>query len=471
MRHLKGNLLSGDHGTGRKPVGFFLSSVLVTLVFAGSFGFGRLTRSETAAFALEQLADVPIIGQMRHLISSPDRKLAGESDDRINVLLLGMGGEGHEAPNLTDTIIVASIRPSTRQVALLSVPRDLLVPVPKEGWRKINSVNSFGELTNPGRGGDHSRVMLEGLLGIDIPYYVRVDFNGFKEIIDSVDGVDIHVDQAFNDATYPTNDFKVMTVSFTEGWQKMDGETALRYTRSRHGSNGEGSDFARAARQQKVLTALKAKLLSTSTYRSASTVANTLAALKSNITTNMQVGEIIRLARLAQSGADFKVSHKVLDNSPGSPLMEGSYAGAYVLIPKNDNWGELRTLATNIFQEAAPEKVVEAPTSSEIANNTKASIEIRNGTKKSGLARTVATSLTAAGFDVVKIGNADTFAYTKTVIYDLTKGKQSANLAKLKRTMSGSITTTKLPRTIDATELKADFLVILGGEGLADSGN
>lgn len=476
MRHLKVNLLSGDRhlsaadGTGRKPVGFFLSSVLVILAFVGSFGFGRLTRSETAAFALEQFNGIPILGQMRHLISSPDRKLAGEADDRINILLLGMGGEGHEGPNLTDTIMVASIKPSTKQVALLSIPRDLLVPLPKHGWRKINSVNAFGELDTPGRGGDYSRTMLEGLLGIDIPYYVRVDFDGFKEVVDAAGGVDIHVDRAFSDATYPTNDYKVMTVSYAKGWQTMDGETALRYARSRHGSNGEGGDFSRAKRQQKVLNALKDKMLSAKTYRSPAAIANTLAALKSNITTNMQIGEIVRLARMAQDGQSFAISHKVIDNSPTSPLTNGSYGGAYVLVPKNDDWSGLRTIATNLFQEAAPEAVVTTPKPAPVAAEDKARIEIMNGNGKSGQARTVATALAAAGFEVVKIGNADSFAYDDTVIYDLTKGRKSSALAKLKRTMADAETSSKLPKAIDATQLKADFLVILGGEGAASSG-
>lgn len=468
MRQLKVNLLSGERhmplaeGTGRKPVSFFLSTLLITLIFAGSFGFGRLTRSEVAAFAMEGLEGIPLLGQMKHLISSPDRALAGEKDDRINILLLGMGGEGHEGPNLTDTIMVASVKPSTSQVALLSIPRDLIVPVGGSGWQKINSVNAFAEIKNPGRGGDAARLTLEGLLGLNIPYYVRVDFDGFREVVDAVGGVDIYVERTFTDYTYPTANYGVTAVSYKTGWQNMDGDTALKYARSRHGNNGEGGDFSRAKRQQKVINALKDKVLAAKTYRSPSSIANMLAALSGNVTTNLQLGELLRLARMAQDDK-LAVSHKVLDNSPSSPLMDGTYGGAYVLVPKNDDWGGLRRLATDIFTEATPEKAAAEPKpDAKLLAEGKIKVEIRNGSGKTGQARIAATDITSAGFEVVKIGNADSFAYAKTMIYDLTKGEKPSALAKLKKTMAGAEATSRVPNAVDTQDIKADFLVILG---------
>ncbi|MEY4723287.1 MAG: hypothetical protein RLZZ324_800 [Candidatus Parcubacteria bacterium] len=473
MRHLKGNLISsGPHaspldvsgGTGHKPVGFFIAWSIIVLAFIGSFGFGRLTRSEAAAFVLDRFSGIPVLDQMSHLVSSPDRKLAGESDDRINILLLGMGGEGHEGPNLTDTIMVASIKPSTRQVALLSVPRDLLVPVPDHGWYKINAVNAFGEKDSAGRGGDASRTVLEGLLGVDIPYYIRVDFNGFKDLVDGVGGVDIHVDRTFTDYTYPTEDYKVKTIGFKEGWQTMDGATALEYARSRHGNGGEGTDFARAQRQQKVLDALRAKMLSAKTYANPVTIANTLSALRANISTNLQIGELLRLARMAQNGTPFALAHKVLDNSPSSPLMDGSYGGAYVLVPKNDDWNALRSIAANLFTEAAPAVAAAEPKpAAPMADVAKPRVEIRNGTGRAGGARDAAAALAKAGFEVTKIGNADSFAYATTVIYDLTRGERAIDLGKLRTAVGDAKTSQTLPRGITAADVHADFLVILGG--------
>ncbi len=467
MNPLKVNLLSDERrepspsGTGRTPVSFFLSPVLIALVFLASFAFGRLTLSQTTSLALES---IPIIGQVSHLISSPNRKLQGETDDRINILLLGIGGEGHEGPNLTDTIMVASIKPSEKKIALLSVPRDLIVPTDTRGWQKINAINAFAEMETPGHGAEAARATLEGLFGIDIPYYVRVDFSGFTKLIDGVGGVDIHVDHAFSDYSYPTNTYGVMTISFAEGWQLMDGETALRFTRSRHGTNNEGSDFARATRQQKVLNALKEKLLAAKTYRSPSAIANTLAALHSNITTNLQIGEMLRLARMAQAEGSFTIAHKVLDNSPESPLADSTFAGAYVLVPKNGDWNALRAIAANIFEESLVDATPVPPKSEKQREN--ARVEIMNGTGKSGQARVAATSLASAGFEIVKIGNADSFSYSRSVVYDLTKGKKPNALARLKQTIGNIESRNAVPRTLTSTDRSGiDFLVVLGESG------
>lgn len=474
MRLVKVNLLSAEKAvhaedrTGHAPVKFFLSPLLIFGIFMLSFGFGRLSLSQTASFALAELGQIPFFGQMGRLMSSPDRKLQGEESDRVNILLLGMGGEGHEGPFLTDTIMVASVKPSENKVALLSIPRDLLVPLPKVGWRKINSANAFGELDSPGRGADYTRTVLEGLLGIDIPYYVRVDFDGFRSVIDSVGGVDIHVDRKFTDHTYPTKNYGVQMVSFKEGWQTMSGDDALKFARSRHGSNGEGSDFARAKRQQKVITALKDKLLSVKTFRNPSTVANTMAALQSNIATNLQLGEILRLARVAQEIDRAGIMHKIVDNSAGSPLVDSTYGGAYVLVPRNDDWSGLRTLAADIFTSAKPEAAPPAPPvaaeapAQAAAKLAKARVEIQNGTGKSGQARVTATSLANAGFQVVKIGNADSFTYADSVIYDLTKGSRADDLEKLKNALGAAVTRKTLPKGLADSTGGVDFLVIIG---------
>ncbi len=464
MQPLKVNLLSNERheppaqSTGRSPVSFFLSPALIALLFVLSFGFGRFTLSQTTAVALD---NIPILGQMSHLISSPNRQLQGEADDRINILLLGMGGEGHEGPNLTDTIMVASIKPSEKKIALLSVPRDLIVPTETHGWQKINAVNAFGELKSPGHGADYARATLESLFGIDIPYYVRIDFSGFKQLIDGVNGIDVHVDRKFSDYSYPTNDYGVTAISFDEGWQHLDGETALRFTRSRHGTNGEGSDFARAARQQKILNALKEKLLTAKTYRSPTAIANTLAALRSNIASNLQIGEMLRLARMAQGGEKFTISHEVLDNSPESPLMDSTFAGAYILVPKNGDWSALRALAANIFTTSTVSADQAAPQVADRAE--KVRIEIMNGTGKSGQARETATLLAGAGFEIVKIGNADSFRYPRSVVYDLTKGKKPEALAKLKQTIGDIESRSAVPRILATTDRgDIDFLVVLG---------
>lgn len=470
MRLLKGDLLSGKkriappHPAGRPRVAFFYSPAIFLIIFAVSYAFGRVSLSQTGTYAIESLGHIPLIGTgVQHLIRSPDRKLDGESDGRINILLMGMGGEGHDGPFLTDTIILASVLPSENKVALLSIPRDLLVPVEDYGWRKINAVNAFGELDARGRGGDLSRQTMESLLGIDIPYYIRIDFEGFREVIDSVGGIDVYVERAFADHTYPTEDYLTTTVSFEAGWQHMDGSTALVYSRSRHGTNGEGSDFARAKRQQNVLDMLKDKMLSIKTYRSPAVVANTLSSLQSNVTTNLSVGEILRFARMAQQFEDVALTHEVIDISPGSPLVETVINGAYVLVPRNNDWTLLRDVAAHLFDGTGVSATVKAPAKPEQGASEAAGIEIRNGSGKTGLAREVATELKTAGLEVLKIGNADSFDYTTTTIYDLTKGEKSASLASLRRALPSAVIAKRVPKEIASTAgANVDFVLIVG---------
>ena len=413
-------MLSGKHyirprsSARRRKATFFYSPIVFLVVFTLSFAMGRISLSETASIALGGLRGIPIFSHMSHLIGSPDRKLVGENNDQINILLLGMGGEGHDGPYLTDTVIVASLRPSENKVALLSIPRDLLAPLPDYGWRKINAANAFGELGARGRGGDLTRRTMESLLGIDIPYYVRIDFEGFKQVIDSIGGVDIYVERAFTDRSYPTDDYLTQVISFAQGWQHMSGETSLEFARSRHGTNGEGSDFARAARQQKVLSAVKDKMLSLHTYRNPAVISNTLSSLQANIATNLKIGDILRLVRMAQDFEDVEIVHKVIDNGPDSPLVSSIINGAYVLVPRNGDWTGLREVAANIFDEAVgPEP---SPEKEHVANTESAGVEIQNGSGKSGIARKTATTLKNAGLNILKIGNADSFEYRRTNI-------------------------------------------------------
>jgi LCP family protein required for cell wall assembly len=450
---------------GKLPVKFFISPLAVAIVFISSFILGRISQSEAASFALAELDRLPIIGQMSHLIGSQDRKLIGEDEDRINILLIGVGGEGHDGPNLTDTLIVISLRPSDNNVALLSIPRDLLVPVPGYGWKKINSINAYGEMEALGHGGELIRTTMEGLLGIDIPYYARIDFDGFRSIIDAVEGVDIFVERSFVDYNYPTYTHGVQRISFAEGWQHFDGETALRFTRSRHGNNGEGTDFARSKRQQKVLTALKDKLMSFRTFRSPFAITNTLAALQSSIVTNLNVGEILRLSRWAREIKRENIKYQVLNNNQNSPFVDKLVNGAYVLLPRDNDWTLLREAAAKLFENAESETIIESE-STTFAEETRidSTIEIKNGNGQSGVAREVASKLSPHGFKIIKIGNANSFDYRQTIIYDLTYGRDSASLKLLKQIfpevkVADSKTTAAL-----TSSSGADFLIVLGRE-------
>jgi len=128
-------------------VAFFV--LLVIFIISSSFSYKVIFSQDSI---LKGIGQLPIIKQVRQIIGL-DGKILGEDDDRTNFLILGQGGVGHEGPYLTDTIIFGSIKPSTGQVTIISIPRDFLVEIPEKGWYKINAVNAFGQTGNYKGGG------------------------------------------------------------------------------------------------------------------------------------------------------------------------------------------------------------------------------------------------------------------------------------------------------------------------------
>ena len=126
----------------------------------------------------QTLANIPIFSHIKKLVLA-DNKPTQPADDRVNILLLGIGGEQHDGGYLTDTIIIASLKKSTHQVALVSIPRDMLVPLPDKTWRKINSVHALEYLQNSDGALERSTKTISQLLNLPLHYSARIDFSGF----------------------------------------------------------------------------------------------------------------------------------------------------------------------------------------------------------------------------------------------------------------------------------------------------
>jgi LCP family protein required for cell wall assembly len=183
-----------------------------------------------------------------------------------NALIVGI--DTRETGNLlnTDTIILVSYNHETHDVIMMSIPRDFHVQInPEVYWfNRINSVYSTYEEKGEGQGLLRLREVVTEITGKEIQYHAMIDYKGFVELIDSLGGVDVNVENSFTDYRFPAEP-GYKTVSFEEGPQHMDGETALEYARSRHSlDNNEGSDFARARRQQRLITAVTDKIISSS---------------------------------------------------------------------------------------------------------------------------------------------------------------------------------------------------------------
>ncbi len=432
------------------------------------FSFNKNTNEKSSSW----FYNLPVISQIKHLVESADSKLKGEANDRINILLLGIGGKNHDGGLLTDTIILASLKPSEKKLSLLSIPRDLAAPIENMGWKKINSVNAFAEMKNPGSGGLAISQTISDIFQIPVDYYLTIDFTGFEKIIDDLGGIEIDVENSFDDYKYPILgnedapwEQRFEHLHIEEGKQTMNGETALKYTRSRHAYGIEGSDFARSKRQQKVLEAVKEKVASLNILFKPTMISKIISHISENYNSNFKIWEMVKLWGLINDMENKNISNRVLDNSPSGLLVDTiGLDGAYLLSPRSGDFSEIKYLVNNIFNEAPADdkKKVKAD---------QAAVEIRNGTWINGLANKMALDLEKYGFNITRVGNTSQKNFEKSVIYDLTYGEKIQALSILKNMANANVALGMPQWLIDdlAKEIseeknpvQPDFILILG---------
>jgi len=452
----------------KKILKFLIYSVIIATIVLFVFT-SRIIMSE----------DNPIVNtfaflsQIQHLAQTSENMLKGEESGRVNVLLLGMGGKNHDGGYLTDTIMIASIEPSTGNVALLSIPRDMIIPTESHGLRKINNINAFAEVEEADSGGKATSQALSKILDIPIDYYIRVDFNGFVQIIDELGGIDINVENTLDDPLYPIkgkeddSDYysRYEHLYVPKGLTHMDGELALKYARSRHGLNGEGSDFARSRRQQQILQVVKEQILNMHILFKPRMISNILSTAKENISTNLQIWEIVKLWDMIKDTDRSQIVSKVLDNSISGFLVDAiSDEGAYILTPRTGSFDEIQYLVKNIFTGAPPEAKKEV-------TSEQPRVEIQNGTWINGLGQKTATDLEKYGFQILNVNNAGRQNYKNSIIFDLTYGEKIKSLNILKDRIGAGIYY-GLPDWLMAelteknknenTLVQPDFIIILG---------
>jgi LCP family protein required for cell wall assembly len=408
----------------RKTLKIVLISILAIILGAAIF-FGA-----TAYNAIKKITSFSKGGVLSILGSN--QQLVGQSDGRTNILLLGYGGPGHDGPYLTDTMQVLSIDWKDKKVAMISVPRDLWVNIPNYGWSRINAAYSYGQ-SNPkitGGAGAESSSVVSNVLGIPIHYFVALDFDGFKEIIDKVGGVDIDVPNTFTDYQYPAGECITsgpgcgyITVHFDAGEQHMDGTRALEFARSRHGNNGEGTDFARSKRQQLVLEATKQKVLQVGVLANPVTLTDLINIVGNHLSTNLTPGEIKSAWSQTKDIDTSNMITKTLDTSSSSVLQSTTINGADVLIPKKGigNYTDLQAIAQNIFG-AANSATAESPADLKI--------EVLNGSGKGGVATTYANVLKGEGYNVTTISTA-TQVYTDSIVYNCSGASASKSASEI----------------------------------------
>lgn len=408
-----------QHKKRRRIVLVFLKVILglfVLLVVTISLFSWKVISTGQDIFVPETNEKISFLGFVKRLILSEDRETPVITKERLNILLLGMGGEGHEGALLTDTIMVVSIKPDSGDVAMISIPRDLYISLDGKVYQKINSLHAYGEVRKSGLGIDLVSQAVEKITGLPVDYYLRLDFVGFEKIIDTLGGVDVYVEQSFYDPQYPGPNYGYQTVSFKKGENHMNGDQALKYVRSRHGivldgQGSESSDFARAKRQQKVLAATKDKAFSLKTILNPKKLSDILTVLGGHIKTNIKPEEIFPMIEMAYNLNIQNVAHAVIDDKESGLLYAKiTRQGAYVLLPKDKDFSSVHEFCQNVFLRQDIQKE-------------NAKIEILNGTKISGLATKTQEELKKSNFNIVSVDDAEEQDFEKTVIYDFTSSK------------------------------------------------
>lgn len=229
--------------------------------------------------------------------------------DPTTILLLGSDRRPDEtAPARTDAVMIMRVDPERRRIALLSLPRDLMVQIPGYGWSRINSANVLGNDGAEG-GRELARKTVSNLLGVPIDYYVYIDFQGFIQAIDSLGGVTVDVDKELYDAKFPTMDYGYTVAHFLPGPQRMDGLTALTYSRVRH----PDSDFARIRRQQAVIVGVLGQLRDDNVLGQLQRLEQVSTALRAYVKTDMPEQRIVGLAWAMRDFAPAQVERYALD--------------------------------------------------------------------------------------------------------------------------------------------------------------
>lgn len=328
-------------------------------------------------------------------------------DARVTVLLLGSDNRPNEPVGRTDTMMVLTVDPLTHSAGMISLARDLLVPLPGyTNVAKINSAHVLGETYKyPGGGPALARATVASFIGHPIDYYVRVNFEGFRQIIDQMGGIDIDVPKAINDPLYPDNNYGYDPLYIPAGHIHMDGALALKYARTRH----EDSDYGRARRQQQVVLAIKQKLSQPGQLAPLlPRLPGLMLTLAKSVQTDMPLDKLLSLAGELNQLDGAKPVQMVVDDAMGVNSSDETWG--FVLVPdmqkvKQAVAGVYGGTAARAPGNAAPSADTQPATAGE-------RIAVLNGTHDAGLASRVAGSLASEGFDVVALGQADRSDYT-----------------------------------------------------------
>jgi polyisoprenyl-teichoic acid--peptidoglycan teichoic acid transferase len=360
-------------------------------------------------------AIIPTPGQVLDLSKIPTAMPLATGRDTINFLLLGSDTRSG-ASFRTDTMVVVIVRPSTGEVSLISLPRDLWVNIPTIGMQRLNTAYQFGDYYNyPGGGAQLLKDSIQYNLGITIDHTAMVDFDGFRQVVNTIGGVDVPVSCPYTDWHLispdldPENEYNWELYTVGPGVIKMDGDLALWYARSRKHSN----DFDRGRRQQEVLRALYAQALRANLI---SHLPDLYSQVSSSITTDLSFTDLLSLAPLSLHLTNANIRSYYINEKNGTVSSWITPEGAYVLIPN----------------EAAISALVQEAMTSHPRETQQAAvkIEVRNASPFDGWDSLAAQRLNYAGYEST-IAPADHRDQTTSYLYDRTTSQDPSITSRI----------------------------------------
>jgi len=334
---------------------------------------------------------------------------------RINILVLGIDERVNErGPWRTDTLILVTLDPATQSAGLLSIPRDLWVPLPGfDSETRINTAHFIGDAEDyPGGGPALAMAAVQYNLGLPVDYYIRLNFSAFEKLIDLIGGIDVYVEQTIDDPLYPDSGIGYEPLHIDAGWQHMDGRLALKYARTRH---TEAGDFERARRQQQIILAVQDKVTRSEMLPALIGQAGALVeTLGESFKTDLTLDQLIGLINF---GARLKLENiQMLSIGPSAtlPYTTPTDPPQNVLVPVRE---EVRKLRDQLLNPVAG--LPGAGNAARLAAEA-ATVRIENGTQTLGLAARTQPLLAGLGFSIASIGDAydGSQAYAQTVILD-----------------------------------------------------
>ena len=275
------------------------------------------------AWAVSNYAqDIPLI---QNINPNKQQDQVQQKPDKETILLLGAGGKNHDGGGLTDTIMIAQILNKENQIHLISLPRDMLVFDKKGNYSKLNAV--YIDAIKEGKTEVESIKVLQDkiteITGITFDHYAEVDFEGFVSLVDKLGGIEVDVKEAIDDPYYPGPNYSYQRFTIQPGIQTLNGETALKYARSRYTS--KGGDLDRSRRQQQILSNVKDRIFSLNPILDAPKIISLLGIAKDSLKTDLSLTDMKNFYDTYKDSKDYTINSLVI----GQNLLTGNMKEGY----------------------------------------------------------------------------------------------------------------------------------------------